>query len=92
MGEPDDVEVLADGLRASGIPVVVATPEEVADTIVDAIERETFWAHPTVEDDERLAGGRQREVIEWENEPTVGGARPSSSDPRPTPISGGRAT
>ena len=30
--------------------------------------RHSFWAHPTVEDDERLAGGRQREVIEWENE------------------------
>ncbi len=67
MGEPADVESLADGLRASGIPVVVATPDEVADTIVDAIERDTFWAHPTVEDDERLAGGRQRLVIEWEN-------------------------
>ena len=39
----------------------------LADTIVDAIARDAFWAHPTV-DDERLAGGRQRPVIEWENE------------------------
>ena len=68
MGDADTVERLADDLRATGMPLVVATPDEVADSIVDAIRADSFWAHPTVADDERLTGGRQRAVIEWENE------------------------
>ena len=47
-----------------------------------------FLAHPTVEDDERLAGGRQRPVIEWENELYRRRCAALSSAPRPTPISG----
>ena len=92
MGNADDVEPLADGLRATGMPVVVAAPDEVADTIVDAIGRDTFWVHPTVDDDARLAGGHQREVIEWENEIYRRRCAALVERWRPAPISGARAT
>jgi NAD(P)-dependent dehydrogenase (short-subunit alcohol dehydrogenase family) len=67
MGDAEAVESIAATLRATGIPVVVATPDEVAESVVDAIRGESFWAHPTVEDDARRTGGRQRPVIDWEN-------------------------
>ena len=77
----------AAGRRFAGLGCKVV----LADTIVDAIARDTFWAHPTV-DDERLAGGRQRPVIEWENELYRRRCAALVERTAPDPISGARAT
>jgi NAD(P)-dependent dehydrogenase (short-subunit alcohol dehydrogenase family) len=54
-------------MRTSGCPVAMAQPDEVAAFTIEAIRRDSFWAHPDVADDERQTGGRHRESIEWEN-------------------------
>jgi NAD(P)-dependent dehydrogenase (short-subunit alcohol dehydrogenase family) len=54
-------------MRTSGVPVAMAQPDEVAAFTVEAIRRDSFWAHPDVADDQRQTGGRHREAIEWEN-------------------------
>jgi NAD(P)-dependent dehydrogenase (short-subunit alcohol dehydrogenase family) len=55
-------------LNDAGVPVVLSTPEEVAEFTVDAIGRDSFWAHPSLEDDRRLTGGKHRATIGWECE------------------------
>jgi NAD(P)-dependent dehydrogenase (short-subunit alcohol dehydrogenase family) len=54
-------------MRTSGVPVAMAQPDEVAAFTIEAIRRDTFWAHPDVADDQRQTGGRHRESLEWEN-------------------------
>ncbi len=53
--------------RSYGKPAYLEIPDDVAGFTIEAIERDSFWAHPDVADDERLTGGRRRATIEWEN-------------------------
>ena len=56
-------------IRATAFPgVVLMTPQNVAQYTYEAICNDTFWAHPTIEDDERLTGGTQAATIEWEHD------------------------
>jgi NAD(P)-dependent dehydrogenase (short-subunit alcohol dehydrogenase family) len=54
-------------MRTSGVPVAMAQPDEVAAFTVEAMRRDSFWAHPDLADDQRQTGGRHRESIEWES-------------------------
>jgi NAD(P)-dependent dehydrogenase (short-subunit alcohol dehydrogenase family) len=54
-------------MQSYGQPVAVAQPDETASFIIEAIERDSFWAHPDIADDERQTGGRNRQHLEWEN-------------------------
>jgi NAD(P)-dependent dehydrogenase (short-subunit alcohol dehydrogenase family) len=47
-------------MRSTGLPATFTEPAEVADTAMDAIRRESFWARPT------LADAAHRETVEWE--------------------------
>ena len=47
-------------MRANGLPATFTEPDEVAETAMDAIRRESFWARPTVADE------AHRETVEWE--------------------------
>jgi NAD(P)-dependent dehydrogenase (short-subunit alcohol dehydrogenase family) len=47
-------------MRANGLPATFTEPEEVADTVMDAIRRESFWARQSVDD------AAHRETVEWE--------------------------
>lgn len=58
---------VADMLKGAGLPSVMAQPDDVAGFTIEAIRRDSFWAHPDVADDERLTGGRHRDALEWEN-------------------------
>jgi NAD(P)-dependent dehydrogenase (short-subunit alcohol dehydrogenase family) len=55
-------------LQASGIPAVLAEPEELANVILDGILTDRFWINPTFEEDERYFGGRLKPNIEWQKE------------------------
>jgi NAD(P)-dependent dehydrogenase (short-subunit alcohol dehydrogenase family) len=47
-------------MRANGLPATFTEPDEVADTAMDAIRRESFWARPSADD------ASHRETVEWE--------------------------
>jgi NAD(P)-dependent dehydrogenase (short-subunit alcohol dehydrogenase family) len=47
-------------MRATGLPATLTQPEEVADTAVEAIRGESFWARPSIDD------VAHRETVEWE--------------------------
>jgi NAD(P)-dependent dehydrogenase (short-subunit alcohol dehydrogenase family) len=47
-------------MRSTGLPATFTEPEEVADTAMDAIRSESFWARPTAADE------KHRETVEWE--------------------------
>ena len=50
------------------MPAVLAEPEEVAQTVLEAIQNDSFWAHHDLEADARLSNNRFKAVIEWEHE------------------------
>jgi NAD(P)-dependent dehydrogenase (short-subunit alcohol dehydrogenase family) len=67
-GNPDFMTFVAQGLEAGGVPAPLAEPEEVAQTVLDAILEDSFWAHQTVEQDARYTDGRMQANIEWEHD------------------------
>ena len=64
-GDPAIMDQGAAGLASSGVPGVLAEPEEVAQLVLESIENDTFWAHPTREQDARLFSGKFKELIDW---------------------------
>lgn len=64
MGSPIGQEIL----NASGIPAVLAEPEELAQVILEGILADEFWINVTLEQDERIFGGRMKESLIWEHE------------------------
>jgi len=72
-------------LRQFGLPATLMPPGNVAEYTVEAIRNDSFWAHPTFEDDERLTGGTQAATIEWEHDiwRTRMDAMTARSDPSP---------
>jgi len=56
-------------LRQFGIPAAtLMQPANVAEYTLEAIRNDSFWAHPTFADDQRLTGGTQAATIEWEHD------------------------
>ncbi len=56
-------------LRQFGIPsATLMTAQNVAQYTYEAIRDDSFWAHPTLDDDQRLTGGTQAGTIEWEHD------------------------
>jgi hypothetical protein len=47
-------------MRSTGLPATFTQPEEVAQTAIDAIRHDSFWARPRLDDD------AHRETVEWE--------------------------
>jgi NAD(P)-dependent dehydrogenase (short-subunit alcohol dehydrogenase family) len=48
-------------MRSTGLPATLTQPEEVAQTAIDAIRNESFWARPGLDDE------KHRETVEWES-------------------------
>ena len=67
-GTPEVMDMVVSGLASSGIPAVAGEPDEVALVVLDAIQSGSFWAHQTVEQDERQTEGRMKPMILWEDE------------------------
>ena len=49
------------------VTAVMAEPEEVAQTVLEAIVADSFWAHGSHEQDGRLWDGRFGPMIDWED-------------------------
>jgi hypothetical protein len=62
------MNLVAQGLSAGGVPAVLAEPEEVAITVLEAIQNDSFWAHHDPDADARLSDNRFKPVIDWEHE------------------------
>jgi NAD(P)-dependent dehydrogenase (short-subunit alcohol dehydrogenase family) len=65
-GDPAIMDMVAQGLESGGVPGVLAEPEEVAQVVFEAIKNDSFWAHPTHPQDQRLFDGKFSRLIDWE--------------------------
>jgi NAD(P)-dependent dehydrogenase (short-subunit alcohol dehydrogenase family) len=62
----DDLSIwghVVDGLATRGIPAALIEPEEVAQVVVEGLERRAFWIEAGVDEDARYFGGRNRDTI-----------------------------
>lgn len=67
-GDPAIMNYVQQGLEKGGVTAVLAEPEEVAVTVLEAVESGSFWAHHDHEADERLSGGRFAGDIDWQDQ------------------------
>ena len=67
-GDPAIMNFVQQGLAKGGVTAVLAEPEEVAVTVLEAVESGSFWAHHDHEADERLSGGRFAGDIDWQDQ------------------------
>jgi NAD(P)-dependent dehydrogenase (short-subunit alcohol dehydrogenase family) len=59
-GAPERTQQTVAFMRANGLPATFTEPDEVAETAMEAIRRESFWARQSAEDP------AHRETVEWE--------------------------
>jgi NAD(P)-dependent dehydrogenase (short-subunit alcohol dehydrogenase family) len=67
-GDPSVMTMVQQGLESYGVAAVLAEPEEVALTVVEALRSGNFWAHHDHDADKRLTHGRFRADIEWQDD------------------------
>jgi NAD(P)-dependent dehydrogenase (short-subunit alcohol dehydrogenase family) len=67
-GDPSVMAMVQQGLESNGVAAVLAEPEEVAVTVLEALQSGNFWAHHDHEADERLSNGRFKVDIDWQDE------------------------
>ena len=67
-GDPAVMSLVQQGLASGGVTAVLAEPEEVAVTVLEAVQSGSFWAHHGHEADERLSGGRFAGDIDWQDQ------------------------
>jgi NAD(P)-dependent dehydrogenase (short-subunit alcohol dehydrogenase family) len=66
-GDPEFMPMVQKGLENGGVVAVLAEPEEVAQTVLEAIQADRFWAYHDHEADKRLTGGRFAADIDWQD-------------------------
>jgi NAD(P)-dependent dehydrogenase (short-subunit alcohol dehydrogenase family) len=66
-GDPEIMPHVQKYLEESGVAAVLAEPEEVAVTVLEAIKNGGFWAHHGREADDRLYAGKFAAAIDWED-------------------------
>jgi NAD(P)-dependent dehydrogenase (short-subunit alcohol dehydrogenase family) len=67
-GDPSFMPIVQQGLERAGVVSVLAQPEEVADTVLEAIRADRFFATLDHEADERRLGGRFAKDLDWQND------------------------
>lgn len=67
-GDPEVMRLVQQGLEATGVPAVLAEPEQVAVTVVEAIRNGDFWARHHHDADKRLYGGKFEADIDWQDQ------------------------
>jgi NAD(P)-dependent dehydrogenase (short-subunit alcohol dehydrogenase family) len=65
-GDPNTMTFVEQGLRAAGVTITLAEPEQVAVTVLEAIQNDSFWAHHDREADHRLYDGAYTADIAWQ--------------------------
>jgi NAD(P)-dependent dehydrogenase (short-subunit alcohol dehydrogenase family) len=72
-GDPAVMKFVEDQLQASGVPAALVQPEQVAEMIVDGIEKGRFFINANKDVNERIYGGAMTpEFFEW-NERVIRG-------------------
>ncbi len=66
-GDPEIMPLVQQGLQSAGVCAVLAEPEEVAVTVLEALRSGSFWAHHDHDADERLTDGRFAADIDWQD-------------------------
>jgi NAD(P)-dependent dehydrogenase (short-subunit alcohol dehydrogenase family) len=64
-GNPETMTFVQQGLQAAGVSATLTEPEQVAVTVIEAIEQDSFWAHHDNEADQRLYDGKFAGDIAW---------------------------
>lgn len=67
-GDPSFMPLVQQSLENAGVVAVLAQPEEVADTVLEAIRADRFFATLDHEADERRFGGRFAKDLDWQND------------------------
>jgi NAD(P)-dependent dehydrogenase (short-subunit alcohol dehydrogenase family) len=67
-GDPAFMPMVQKGLQNGGVVTVLAQPEEVADTVLEAIKDGQFFATLDHEADERRLSGRFAKDIDWQHD------------------------
>jgi NAD(P)-dependent dehydrogenase (short-subunit alcohol dehydrogenase family) len=67
-GDPAVMGMVQRGLESYGVAAVLAEPEEVAVTVLEALQSGNFWAHHDHDADQRLSAGRFEADIDWQDE------------------------
>jgi NAD(P)-dependent dehydrogenase (short-subunit alcohol dehydrogenase family) len=65
-GDPEIMNYVQGMLERGGVTTVLATPREVAETVLDTILTDNFWGSRDHESDNRLGDGRWGPSIDWE--------------------------
>jgi NAD(P)-dependent dehydrogenase (short-subunit alcohol dehydrogenase family) len=68
-------EFIENRLQQSGVPAVLAEPEELAQVILEGIKNDTFYINPSREQDEKYFGGKLKKNIDWQDEITMAKAK-----------------
>ena len=55
-------------LRQSGVPAVLAEPEELANVIVEGIKEGRFYLRPDRDDDKKYFGGKLAPSLDWQDQ------------------------
>src|SRR5204863_515677 len=71
MGSPE-VEAY---LKSSGVPAVLAEPEELAQVVLEGIKNDVFFINPTHEQDGRIFGGKLKPNADWQDEMVMNKAK-----------------
>jgi hypothetical protein len=61
------MDMVQRGLESYGVAAVLAEPEEVAVTVLEALRSGNFWAHHDHDADQRLSAGRFEADIDWQD-------------------------
>jgi NAD(P)-dependent dehydrogenase (short-subunit alcohol dehydrogenase family) len=67
-GDPEVMRLVQQSLAVTGVPAVLAEPEEVAVTVVEAIRSGDFWARHDHDADKRLHAGKFAADIDWQDQ------------------------
>jgi len=68
-------ETVESYLQKSGVPAVLAEPEELAQVVLEGIKNNVFFINPTSDQDERIFGGKLKPNADWQEEMVMNKAK-----------------
>ena len=60
MASTEQAQQTVEFMRSTGLPATLTQPEEVAQSVLEAIRMDSFWARPSIDDE------RHHETVAWE--------------------------
>ena len=62
-------------LQSSGVPAVLAEPEELAQVVLESIKNDKFFFNPSHDQDQRFFGGKLKPNLDWSDEMVMNKAK-----------------